>query len=137
MKPIFSMGRCYRDSIPTLRKLRKRGIRAAVISNTTWGSPASLWRGEVRRLGLDRYLDAVFFCRDVGWRKPAKPIFEYALTELGVDPRRCLFVGDDPRWDLRGPKKVGMEAILIDRQGIRLAIEVKRISRLDEIFGIL
>lgn len=124
MKPIFSMGRYYPDSVPTLRKLRRRGIRTAVISNTTWGSPALLWRDEVRRLGLDKYLDAVFFRRDVGWRKPAKTIFEYALTKLGVDPRR----------DLKGPEKVGIEAILIDRLGLRPSIGGKRISSLGEIF---
>jgi putative hydrolase of the HAD superfamily len=36
---------------------------------------------------------------------------------LQVQPRQCIFVGDDPRWDLVGPRAVGMEAILIDRYG--------------------
>ncbi len=92
--------------MPTIQKLKTLGFRVRAVSNTTWGSPAYLWREEIRRLGLDKYLDRLFFCRDVGWRKPAKPIFMYALRELGVDPSRCLFVGDDPRWNLRGPERM-------------------------------
>ena len=137
MKPIFSLGRCYGDSIPTLRKLRRNGFRTAVISNTTWGSPSYLWREEVKRLGLDEYIDAFFFCRDVGWRKPAKPIFEYALKKLEVGPGQCIFVGDDPRWDLKGPRNMGIEAVIINRRGLRLDIDGRMMGNLDGIFELL
>lgn len=137
MKPIFSLGRLYRDSIPTLSRLREMGFVTALISNTTWGSPAYLWREEVRRFGLDRFLDDMFFCRDVGWRKPARPIFIYALKKLGVVPSQCVFIGDDPRWDVLGPERVGIEAILINRSGSQLGFGERRISSLDELFGLL
>ena len=137
MKPIFSMGCCYKDSIPTLEKLRLLGFKLAVVSNTTWGSPSYLWREEVRRLGLDRYLDDIFFCRDVGWRKPARPIFCYALERLGAEPYECIFVGDNPIWDLIGPRRVGMEAILINRSGRKFHTEGLVLSSLDELFELL
>jgi putative hydrolase of the HAD superfamily len=57
------------------------------------------------------------FCTDVGWRKPARPIFEHVLAQLQAEPQDCLFVGDEPGWDLDGPRSLGMEAVLIDRQG--------------------
>ena len=63
------------------------------------------------------WLDVTVFCRDAGWRKPARPIFDHTLERLGVAPRDCLFVGDDPRWDLVGPRAAGIEAVLIDRHG--------------------
>ncbi len=137
MKPIFSLGYCYKDSIPTLQKLKMKGFRTAVISNTTWESPAYLWREEVKRLGLDRYLDGIFFYRDVGWRKPAKPIFEYALKKLQVDPSQCIFIGDDPRWDIKGLKSIGIEAVLINRRGLKLNIGGKTLGKLDDLFNIL
>jgi putative hydrolase of the HAD superfamily len=62
-------------------------------------------------------VDAVVFCGDVGWRKPARQIFEYTLERLHVAPGACVFVGDDPRWDLVGSRALGMQAILIDRWG--------------------
>jgi putative hydrolase of the HAD superfamily len=115
--PISARGRCYEDTLPTLQALHAGGYRLAVVSNAPWGSPAALWREELVRLGLKPWLDAAVFCTDAGWRKPAQPIFQLALAQLAVGPQDCLFVGDDPRWDLAGPRALEMEALLIDRQG--------------------
>ncbi|MCK4376125.1 MAG: HAD family hydrolase [Candidatus Brocadiae bacterium] len=117
MKPIFARAQVYEDALPTLRRLRSKGFKTAVVSNTPWGSPAHLWRQELQRLGLSEHLDAAVFCRDVGWRKPAREIFEFALQTLQAGPQECIFVGDDPRWDIVGPAGVGMDAILLDRSG--------------------
>jgi len=114
--PVFARGRCYEDTLPTLQALRAAGYGLAVVSNTPWGSPGALWREELGRLGLDLWLDAAVFCTDVGWRKPAPAIFQLALAQLQVEPRDCLFVGDDPRWDQAGPEALGMETCLIERQ---------------------
>jgi len=117
MTPTFAVGRRYDDALPTLAALRQHGLRTAILSNTPWGSPAELWREEVDRHGLTEAVDAVAFCRDVGFRKPARQAFELVMKALGVTADRCLFVGDDPRWDIVGPRGVGMEAVLIDRAG--------------------
>ena len=134
MKPIFARGSCYKDTLPVLRELGSRGFRKAIISNTPWGSPANLWREEIKRIGLDKQVDAIVFCRDAGWRKPAKQIFEFTLKKLQASPQDCIFVGDDPRWDLVGPRIVGIEAVLIDRQGKIHDIEEKPIRNLYELF---
>ncbi|MGC9335002.1 MAG: HAD family hydrolase, partial [Anaerolineae bacterium] len=107
LAPILALGRCYPEAIPVLRSLKGRGMRTAIVSNTPWGSPADLWRREIDRLGLGAWVDASVFCRDVGWRKPASPIFVLALDRLGANASRCIFVGDDPRWDLPGAHAVG------------------------------
>jgi len=131
--PIFARGKCYEDTLPALKELRSRGFRTAIVSNTSWGSPAGLWKNEIKRLGLDPYMDSVVLDRDVGWRKPSKPIFEFALKTLGVLPGNCLFVGDEPKWDLKGPRAVGIEAVLIDRHGTRLGAEAQLIKNLHEL----
>jgi putative hydrolase of the HAD superfamily len=133
MAPILARGRCYEDTLPALRELRSRGFRTAVVSNTSWGSPAVLWRAEIRRLGLDSYMDSVVLDRDVGWRKPSEQIFEFAIRNLGVLPVDCLFVGDEPKWDLRGPRAVGIEAVLIDRKGTIVGLEEQAIRSLREL----
>jgi putative hydrolase of the HAD superfamily len=118
MKPIFAVARRYDDVLPVLQELGKRGYRKAIISNTPWGSPANLWREELKRLSLDDKVDLAVFCRDVGWRKPARQIFDYTLEKLQAEPQDCVFIGDDPRWDLVGPRAVGVDAILMDRRGV-------------------
>jgi len=133
MKPIFARGRCYEDTLPALAGLRSRGFRIAIVSNTSWGSPAFLWRSEIRRLGLESYTNAVVFDRDVGWRKPSKTIFEFAMKILGALPGDCFFVGDEPKWDLMGPRAVGMEAILIDRKGSNVEEHEETIRGLNEL----
>jgi putative hydrolase of the HAD superfamily len=133
MAPIFARGRCYEDTLPALKGLRSRGFRTAIVSNTSWGSPAVLWRSEIKRLGLDSYMDSVVLDRDIGWRKPSERIFEFAMKTLGVPPGDCVFVGDQPKWDLLGPRAVGMEAILIDRQGTMVGVEEQLIKNLHEL----
>jgi putative hydrolase of the HAD superfamily len=133
LAPVFARARRYDDAWPTLEALRAAGYRTAIVSNLPWGSPAAPWVEEVARQGLAERTDAVVFCADVGWRKPAWPIFEAALERLGARPQACLFVGDNPRWDLAGPRALGMEAVLIDRHGAVDSLGETPIRSLDEL----
>jgi putative hydrolase of the HAD superfamily len=133
MTPIFARGKCYEDTLPALKELRSKGVKTGIVSNTSWGSPAELWRNEIRRLGLDSLVHLDVFDRDVGWRKPSERIFKFAMMKLGVQPDECLFVGDEPKWDLIGPRAVGIESILIDRKGDIRHAERKPIKNLHEL----
>ena len=113
MTPLFAMAAVYDDALPTLAALRDKGCRTAIVSNTPWGSPTALWREELARLGLAETVDCVVFCDDCGWRKPARQIFDRTLSLLNVKPARCLFIGDDPRWDIAGPEAQGIRAALV------------------------
>ncbi len=135
--PIFARGRCYEDTLPTLQALRAAGYRLALVSNTPWGSPGALWREELGRLGLAPWFDVVVFCTDAGVRKPARPIFELALARLQAAPQDCLFVGDDPRWDLAGPQALGMETCLIDRRAAGQGADGACIRNLNELMAVL
>ena len=135
MRPIFARGRCYEDTVPVLSALRSRGFKTGIVSNTSWGSPAVLWREEIDRLGLGQMVDAAVFCRDVGWRKPARQIFEFAVRKLNATPQNCVFVGDNPNWDLLGPQALGITAILIDRQSTIQKAAEKPIKSLRELLG--
>jgi len=133
MIPIFRMAVLFDDTLPALREL-KANYKMGIVSNTTWGSPAELWREEIRRFGIDRYMDTIVFCRDVGWRKPDRRIFSFALDRIQASPAQCIFVGDDMRWDIAGSRASGIDAILIDRKGIAQNTEEKPIKSLLELF---
>ena len=42
----------------------------------------------------------------------------YTLRLINEEPQDCIFIGDDPRWDVAGPQAAGMPAVLLDRGGI-------------------
>lgn len=133
LNPIFALGRIYDDTLPALDELRRAGVRTAIVSNAPWGSPAELWRAELRRLGLADAVDAVVMCGDVGWRKPAPYIFHHALRTLSCRAADCMFVGDDLQWDIEGSGSVGMRAVLIDRDGRHPEYAGERIGTLHEL----
>jgi HAD superfamily hydrolase (TIGR01509 family) len=135
LKPIFARGRRYEDTLPALGKLRSRGFKMVIVTNTPWGSPADLWREEIERHGLSDLVDAIVCCTDVGWRKPAKQIFEFALVKLRASPQQCIFVGDHPRWDAAGARAAGIEAVLIDRRGTIRDDGENPIRNLHELWG--
>jgi len=119
---LFARGRLFEDAADTLKALREKGLKVAIVCNTPWDSPSYLWRGELVRLGLDSLVDDAIFCRDAGWRIPSRRIFEYATQRLALEPQDCLFVGDDPFLDLAGSRGANIPGLLIDR---------KRAHRLD------
>jgi HAD superfamily hydrolase (TIGR01509 family) len=137
LEPIFERARKYKDSGPTLRVLRQQGYRLALVSNTPWGSPGELWREELKRHELEDAVDLSIFCIEVGWRKPAPIIFERLLQELKVGASECLFIGDEPVWDIEGALAAGIRAVLIDRTNRHLSYKGTRVQNLQEIGSLI
>jgi putative hydrolase of the HAD superfamily len=113
LKPIFDLARLDPDALPLLESIRQRGIKTAIVSNTPWGSSASVWRNELARHGLLERVDASVFCGDVGWRKPNPAPFQRALELIHVARADAIFVGDDARWDLIGAQNAGLRPVLL------------------------
>ncbi len=116
MRPLFAQTRVFEDTLPLLHHARAHGIRTIIVSNTTWGSPAPLWRELLERIGLSACIDASVFCRDVGRRKPDPMVYAHAMDVAGMPPESCLFVGDNPVWDVEGPRRMGIRSVLLDRR---------------------
>lgn len=137
LKPIFACARKYDDVDQVLLDLRQQGHRLAIVSNTPWGTPSEQWREELERHRLRQSVDVSLFCVDVGWRKPAHPIFEAVLSALDVGAGETVFVGDSPRWDCEGSKAAGMVPVLIDRNSQYTEYVGNRIRSLNEFPGLL
>ena len=115
--PIFSIAEIYEDTLPALDTHLADGCRIGILSNCPWGAPSEPWFEELGRHGLLTRCELAIFCSDVGWRKPAQPMFRRALDHFGCKPEECLFVGDNPKWDVIGAKRARMIPVLIDRIG--------------------
>lgn len=96
------------DALPTLRELRKRGLRLGMISNAS-SEVSALWDETV----LAPLFDAAFFSADEGMMKPDPRLYRRMAGALEVEPADCVFVGDGAYRELQGAQAVGMTAVLI------------------------
>ena len=132
LAPIFATGRIDPTAVSVLQRLKTLGLKTAIVSNTPWGSSAKAWRNELNRWGLLDNVDETIFCVDVGWRKPQRPVFDYAVKRLGVRASRALFVGDDAKWDIEGAQRAGLIPILLT-QDTETPGHCRRIGSLEEL----
>ncbi|HUK65683.1 MAG TPA: HAD family hydrolase [Anaeromyxobacteraceae bacterium] len=109
----------YDDALPTLRELKRRGIKIALVSNI--GRDV---RGVLERGSLSEFFDAVILSCEVGSLKPSASIFEQALSALRTAPAHALMVGDNPRDDA-GAALIGIRTLLLPRTaGLQHGLEI-------------
>lgn len=99
------------DVPAVLTALRGAGLRLAVCSNAPYHAGGV--RAQLDHLGVRPLVDAVTLSSEVGWRKPAAPIFAAALRSVGVPAERAVMVGDSVRADVMGAQRAGIAAVLL------------------------
>ena len=109
-KPIGRKIFPYEDTLETLEKLKQRYPVIGLISNTIF--PERVHREELKRFGIEPYLDFAVFSSTFGLRKPHPDIFYKAANLAGYAPLECVYIGDRYLEDVDGPAQVGMPAIL-------------------------
>ena len=102
----------FDDAVPALRALRSRGLQLVVASNWDCSLPETLGR-----IGLAPLVDDVVSSAVVGAAKPDPRLFEAGLAAAGCSAGDALYVGDSLESDIEGARAVGIEAVLVDRDG--------------------
>ncbi|NLU80759.1 HAD family hydrolase [Micromonospora sp. HNM0581] len=97
--------RLREEALPTLRALRRRGVRTGIISDCTHELPIFL-----PELTIAPLLDVRVFSVQVGRCKPDASIYLAACARLGLSPGDCLFVGDGGSRELTGAQHAGLSA---------------------------
>jgi HAD superfamily hydrolase (TIGR01662 family) len=102
----------YDDTLPTVRRLRGQGVKIGLVSNSA---------RDVREFALHHGLeiDAGISSFHHGKTKPHASIFRAVLDLLEVQPHEALMVGDSVDDDIEGAIAAGMQAVLLDRLGLR------------------
>lgn len=98
------------DDVPEALRALARRYPIALVSN------GNTLPGQV---GLDDCFRVVIHAETVGVSKPDPAIFTRACSRLGIDPARCLHVGDDPFDDVAAGRAVGMPVLWCNRTGAR------------------
>jgi len=99
----------YDDAPPVLEVLRRHRIKIGLVSN----GQRDLEEFVVHHaLDVDVAVGSAAF----GRTKPHPSIFLAALERLGVEPADAAMVGDSPEDDIEGARRVGIRAVLLDRE---------------------
>ena len=126
----------FPDAVPTLVALRERGLVVGAVSNWVWQLPELL-----HSLQLVRHFDFIAASSRIGYEKPHRGIFEWALREARVDASATIHVGDHLDADVEGARQAGIQPVLIDRRN-RFSpadeqLEVPLIRSLDQLLPLV
>jgi putative hydrolase of the HAD superfamily len=122
----------YPEVPRVLEALRKAGYPLSIVSN--WQCGLAHFCHE---LGLVDAVDHIIASAEVRSVKPDPKIFRDACDRMQVSCDRVLHVGDSPVDDVEGAKGVGMQVVLIQRDGQPVGSSAPTIRSLDELVGLL
>jgi putative hydrolase of the HAD superfamily len=94
-------------------ELHQRGYTLGIISNLITSQEIPDWMEED---GFTPYFKSVVLSSVFGRRKPDPEVFLEAARQAGVEPERCVYVGDNPKRDVIGARQAGfgMVVLIID-----------------------
>jgi len=121
----------YPNVIPTLIELIRRGYKLGIISD----APAFQAWSRLAGMKLMHFFDFVIAFEETKKRKPNQLPFKLAVKKLKLKPNEIMMVGDDPRRDIAGAKKIGMVTVLakygqIFKARVKPDFEINDISEL-------
>jgi putative hydrolase of the HAD superfamily len=120
--------RIYPDAIEVLEELKGRTKLIAVTN-----AVREIMEFELRQ--IKKFFWKTFSCpSDFGDIRCEPGIYLKICNEAGAKPEKVLHIGDHPYFDFEVPRKAGIRALLIDRDGknghIRKLTELKEILRI-------
>ena len=123
----------YDDTIPALAACRRMGLTIGLLSNMNQSGDKL-----AESMGLVAHVDFTITSQEVGAEKPDPLIFQRALERAGSKPESAVHVGDQLTSDVAGAVNVGINAVLLDRDGNHRGYNAQpRITELAELPGLL
>ena len=101
---------CYSEVPDVLDRLKRQGIRCAILSN---GSPQML-SSAVKNSGLSEIFDAVISVDMISQYKPDPRVYRLAVDELKVEKSKIAFQSSNA-WDAAGANAYGFNVVWVNR----------------------
>jgi HAD superfamily hydrolase (TIGR01662 family) len=108
------------DAKETIIELDRRGYKLGIIANTITETEIPDW---METDGVTKYFKTVILSSIVRVRKPNPEIYWMAARELGVEPAKCVYVGDNPVRDVEGTRAAGYGMMILFEEPATLAKE--------------
>ncbi len=90
--------------IDTLCTLRKLNLQLGIVSN----GQSDFQNAKIDAMAVRHFFDIIVISESLGFKKPDRRIFEFALNALKIAPEETLFVGDNPMLDIQGASQLGL-----------------------------
>ena len=119
----------YDDVWPTLERMQAAGLRTAILTN----GPSDGQRRKLRATGLGDRVDHVAIGEEIGVSKPHAAAFQAVVASFGLSNADALMVGDSPTLDYDGAINAGLQAVLLDRDGVHAAAARRSLRSLHEL----
>jgi putative hydrolase of the HAD superfamily len=120
------------DVFPTLALLKETGLTVGLLTNRS-DSPSEY----LEEVGLAAALDFHVAAGEIGSWKPDPESFYYSMGLARALPGASLYIGDNYYADILGARQAGMQAVLIDAEGIFPEADCPVITAIGEIPGLL
>jgi len=97
-------------AIETLKNLRKRGIKLAMITN----GASDFQRAKIEKFNLAPLFDNILIEGEFICGKPDERVFTHTLEKLKVSPSAAWMVGDNPDFDIAPCRSLGIYSLMVD-----------------------
>lgn len=103
--------RLYPDATEAVVKAKEHGFKTAIVTTIAH------FKFEKAIQPIGRYFDFVMTGYEARCDKSNPKMYKRVLEILGVQPDEATMIGDEPVLDVEFPKRLGMNAMLLDRKG--------------------
>lgn len=120
------------ETIQALKEMRAAGYSLGLITNRS--KPIY---NEMHETGLDLHLDFYLTGSQLGAYKPRKEIFENLVAFSGHSSGELLYIGDNYYADVLGARNAGIEAVLLNWNGLYSDVDCTEIRSIPELLPLL
>ena len=100
----------FKEVPETLKKLKERNLRLAILSNGT----SSLLTQLVKNNNLDNLFDDLFSIEEVGIYKPDAKVYDLPIKKYKIEKSQVAFLSANT-WDVSGGGNYGYQSIWVNR----------------------
>lgn len=120
----------FPNTLETLTELKQAGFQMTIITNGF----EEVQHRKLENCNLIQFFDHVICSEVVGYSKPDKRVYDFALDQSKAKREHSVMIGDDLKADVLGSEAAGLTGILFDPVIKKLyTSEIHRIRNLDEL----
>lgn len=102
----------FPQTLEVLGYLKEKGYRMFLLTNGF----KEVQDIKIRSTGLINYFEHMFTSDEIGYQKPHRKIFEYAIKSVNAKKKQSLMIGDDWHIDIEGARKFGIDQVYFNPQ---------------------